>query len=75
MADLVDTVREIVKFRRKVAAELRDAATMEPHVALTLRQMADRCETEAKELSEQFGIGPQPSNSRLKHRLLKVACD
>ena len=56
--DLIDTVRETVKFLRKAAAELRNAATNEPDVGQTLRHMADQSEAEADELSERFGIEP-----------------
>jgi hypothetical protein len=47
--DLIDTVRETVKFLRKAAAELRNAATNEPDVGQTLRHMADQCEAEASD--------------------------
>jgi cyclopropane fatty-acyl-phospholipid synthase-like methyltransferase len=54
--DRIDTVRETVKFLRKSATELRQAATNEPDLAQTLRHMADQCEATAKELAEHYGI-------------------
>jgi hypothetical protein len=54
--DLTDTVREMIKFLRNAVVELRQMATGEPEVAQQLRHVADQCETEAKELSERFGI-------------------
>jgi hypothetical protein len=54
--DLIDTVRETVKFLRKAAAELREAVTDEPDVGQTLRHMADQCEAEASELAGHYGI-------------------
>ena len=54
--DLIDTVRETVKFLRKAAAKLRNAATNEPDVGQTLGHMADQCEAEASELAGHYGI-------------------
>jgi hypothetical protein len=54
--DQIDWVRETVKFLRKSAAELRQAATNEPDLARTLRRIADRCEAAAKEFAEHYGI-------------------
>jgi hypothetical protein len=55
--DRIDAVRETVKFLRKSAAELRQAATNEPDLARTLRHLADQCEGVAKEFAEHYGIG------------------
>ena len=54
--DLIDTVRETIKFLRNAVIELRQIATGEPEVAQQLRHVADQCEAEAKELSERLGI-------------------
>jgi hypothetical protein len=57
--DLIDSVRETIKFLRKATAEMRQmVGTTEPGVAEQLRHMADRCEAEANELSERCGIEP-----------------
>jgi hypothetical protein len=58
-----DAVPQTVIFLRMAAAQMRQiAASSEPGTAQQLRHMADQCEIEADELSEQFGIGPLPSN-------------
>ncbi len=54
--DRIDAVRETVKFLRKSAAELRQAATNESDLAQTLRNMADQCEAAAKEFAEHYGV-------------------
>jgi len=54
--DRIDTVRETVKFLRKSASELRQAATNESDLAQTLRDMADQCEATAKEFVEHYGV-------------------
>jgi hypothetical protein len=54
--DRIDAVRETVKFLRKSATELRQAATNEPGLVQTLRDMADQCEATAKEFAEHYGI-------------------
>ena len=54
--DRIDAVRETVKFLRKSAAELRQAATNEPALARTLRHMADQCEATAEEFAEHYGV-------------------
>ena len=56
--DLIDTVRETIKFLRKATGEMRQIADEgDPETALRLRYMADQCEAEASELSERFGLG------------------
>jgi hypothetical protein len=56
--DLIDTVRETIKFLRKATAEMRQIADERgPETAQRLRHMADQCEAEASELSERFGLG------------------
>ena len=52
----IDRVRETVKFLRDSAAELRQAATNEPDLARTLRDLADQCEATAKEFAEHYGV-------------------
>jgi hypothetical protein len=54
--DRIDAVRETVKFLRKSAAELRQAATNEPDLARTLHHIADQCEATAKEFAEHYGV-------------------
>jgi hypothetical protein len=57
--DLIDTVRETIKFLRKATAEMRQIADEgDPETAQQLRHMANQCEAEASELSERFGFGP-----------------
>ena len=57
--DLIDTVRETIKFLRKATAEMRQIADEgAPKTAQQLRHMANECEAEASELSERFGFGP-----------------
>ena len=57
--DLIDTIRETIKFLRKLTAELRRIADgADPGAVQQLRRTADQCEAEANDLSERFGIGP-----------------
>jgi len=57
--DLIDTIRETIKFLRKSMGEIRRIADgADPGIAQQLRRTADQCEAEANDLSERFTIGP-----------------
>jgi hypothetical protein len=57
--DLIDTVRETIKFLRKLTAELRRIADgADPGAVQQLRRTANQCEAQANDVAERFGIGP-----------------
>jgi hypothetical protein len=55
--DLIDTVRKTIIFLRMATIEMRRlGASGDPPAPDQLRHMADKCEAEANELSDRFGI-------------------